>query len=124
MDGNHLLLAIIAEAGRRGVVTRSLIAKLSPYPHQWLQQVAAAKRPRQHTIDRVRALLAGEDVPLPPPNNFQKRNYQLSERTAAIGPDRDPPIPEGPRLNRDPCFRCGVRADIGCAHQPAIGYGS
>lgn len=32
--------------------------------------------------------------------------------------DADPPprAPLGPR--RDPCFRCGVRGDIGCVHQP------
>lgn len=28
------------------------------------------------------------------------------------------PAPELQRVNRDACGRCGVRADIGCDHQP------
>ena len=30
--------------------------------------------------------------------------------------DRQPPRPEGDPVDRDPCFMCGVRADIGCKH--------
>lgn len=29
------------------------------------------------------------------------------------------PVPEAQRVDRDPCCRCGVRADIGCAHNRA-----
>jgi len=28
------------------------------------------------------------------------------------------PAPDQQRVTRDPCVRCGVRADVGCAHQP------
>lgn len=120
MTGNDLLLTIVAEAGRRGVTPKALIADLSPNPDTWLRQLAVAERPRQHTIDRVNALLRGEPVPPAPENNFQRRSYQLSARTAAVGPDRDPPA-DAPRVYREPCFRCGVRGDIGCAHQPLTG---
>lgn len=33
-----------------------------------------------------------------------------------LGLGGGPPMPPGPRVDRTPCFRCGVRADIGCAH--------
>ena len=31
----------------------------------------------------------------------------------------DRPTPGTLVVRRDPCFKCGVRGDIGCKHQPA-----
>ena len=31
---------------------------------------------------------------------------------------KGPDLPAAAPVRRDPCFRCGVRGDIGCAHQP------
>jgi hypothetical protein len=42
----------------------------------------------------------------------RKRN----DRPAAVAADR--PIPSESLVSRDPCFRCGVRGDIGCEHTP------
>lgn len=40
---------------------------------------------------------------------------QQTER-AIRAASRVPPLP--PTVFRDPCFRCGVRADVGCEHTP------
>jgi hypothetical protein len=40
---------------------------------------------------------------------------QQTER-ARRAASRVPPPP--PPVFRDPCFRCGVRADVGCEHTP------
>jgi len=42
----------------------------------------------------------------------RKRN----DRPAAVAADR--PMPSESLVSRDPCFRCGVRGDIGCEHTP------
>lgn len=42
-----------------------------------------------------------------------------TDDVASRGPVRHPPLAGLVRIDRDPCFRCGVRADIGCVHQPA-----
>lgn len=43
--------------------------------------------------------------------------YQLGTGTT--------PVPQGgagQRIDRDPCFKCGVRGDLGCAHRRAGAY--
>jgi hypothetical protein len=41
-------------------------------------------------------------------------------RRAGLDPASDPPLPpRGPE--RDPCPRCGVRADVGCGHRRIAG---
>jgi len=42
----------------------------------------------------------------------RKRN----DRPAAVAADK--PMPSGSIVSRDPCFRCGVRGDVGCEHTP------
>ncbi len=44
-----------------------------------------------------------------------KRETDRAEAIARA--ERREPLP--PVLDRTPCFRCGIRADIGCDHQPA-----
>lgn len=46
-------------------------------------------------------------------NRTRERDTAQAERTAAR--TLPPPSP----VRRDPCFRCGVRGDIGCEHVPA-----
>ncbi len=46
-------------------------------------------------------------------NRTRERDTAQAERTAARTP------PPASRVSRDPCFRCGVRADVGCEHTPA-----
>ena len=46
-------------------------------------------------------------------NQTRARDTAQAERTAART------LPPPPPVRRDPCFRCGVRGDIGCEHVPA-----
>lgn len=141
--GSQLVDAIRAHAAETGVAVSRLVLQLSPYPNKWLSQTECAAVPKPHTVERVRALLAGEPVPPPPSNNFQtplastadREALEAAERRAQaircstikhpIQLDRPRPTPviaidldRRPRAaSREPCPRCAVRGDIGCAHQ-------
>ena len=48
---------------------------------------------------------------------------QLAIRTMDMASGRDPKDPPPPIAPRDPCYRCGVRADHGCrCKQSRIGW--
>lgn len=105
-------------------------AELATHPASWLAKVGIVARPRPNTVMRIRALLAGEPVPPPPPRD---RLFTMAERAAASPDDEAthdarPPIaspaaelaaldPRPVAWSREPCFRCQVRGDLGCAHQ-------
>lgn len=105
ITGRAAIAAIEAEAARRGVSACQLVRSLSPMPSSFLNMVSLAARPKASTIARINAALAGE-APIPP------RAYQRRD------PIRDCSGPTiaatTPRVSREPCFRCGVRSDIGC----------
>lgn len=141
--GADLVAAIRARSAETGIAVSRLVLQLSPYPNKWLTQTECAATPKPHTIERVRALLAGEPVPPPPTNNFQAPVASAAAREALEAADRraqalrcctikhpiqlDRPRPtpvialdldRRPRAaSREPCRRCAVRGDIGCAHQ-------
>jgi hypothetical protein len=113
--GKQLVAAIETEARRRGVSRFHFVGPLTRQPRKWLQQVAQAKRPKPATIERVRALLSDETVPAAPLNNFQAPKVVPNEPPAAPSPR--PAIPAVPYVDREPCWRCGTRGDIGCRHR-------
>jgi hypothetical protein len=43
------------------------------------------------------------------------RNGLTWKQRAALGIEAEETLP--PRVDRDPCIRCGVRADVGCGHK-------
>lgn len=117
VSGADLAALIVAEAERRDMTPDELASALSRWPGKWLYQLRIAARPKPTTIERVRALLAGEHVPAPPPNNFQSvgaaDSYSPPTGSWSLRPS-EAKLP--PRVERDPCPRCGVRGDIGCRH--------
>jgi hypothetical protein len=140
--GADLVTAIRNAAKIGGVPVFQFVRPLSRYPASWLDQTARAASPKPHTIERVRALLAGAPMPPAPANNFQSPRTATVDREALEAADRraqarrlttrhplslDRPQPapvvaldldRRPRAaSREPCVRCAVRGDIGCAHQ-------
>lgn len=115
MSGGELADAIAREASRRGLPIQRFVSQLSPNPKAWLAQLRCAMRPKPHTYERITALIRGETVPPPPPNNFQKNGKPSPPKHVASStiPMEDLP----PSVDRDPCPRCGVRADLGCRHR-------
>jgi hypothetical protein len=61
--GAELCAALDVAALAGGEAIYEFIKPLSDYPHQFYSQLREAKRPKLHTVARVRALIAGEDVP-------------------------------------------------------------
>jgi hypothetical protein len=111
MTGAEIVTAIRRRADELGIPVGDFAAPLSPNIYTWLRQTEQAATPKAHTLARVAALLAGQEVPPPPPNNFQKGSRQPQRHRATAEPRYDA-VPEP--LTRDPCFRCGTRADLGC----------
>lgn len=106
--GAELAQAIVRRAAELGMTVHHFGKPLTDNPGAWVRELAKAKRPLSHTIERVRALLAGQ--PMPPPRPYQMAQTVISEAEAMRSPIPDP-------VDRDPCFLCGTRADIGCRHQ-------
>lgn len=88
--GEDIVAAIRAEAERRGITAHALVRTLSSEPSKWLSQVVVARRPKLHTVQRVRALLAGEvDVPVPP-RVKTRRNIVRRVITTRAAPEARP----------------------------------
>jgi phospholipase C len=66
-----------------------VIGLITSVPAHWLPQMQRTGLPKRATIDRINALVFAESMP-----------------TTV-------------RVDRDTCWRCGVRGDIGCAHRIA-----
>lgn len=112
--GEQLVDRLRTFAVAQGMSLQTLARQLSPEPAKWLQQLRIAQNPKPSTVQRIEALLAGRPVPPPPANNFQA---PPAGRKAPMYIARGPLIePDRPRVDRDPCPRCNVRRDIGCAH--------
>lgn len=129
VTGQQLVDSIHELAASTGKTPADIAGMLSRNPHGWLRQVAAAARPRQATIDRVRTLIASQ-------TGLEKRP-SITRRIVARRP-RDggaeaapivvrrairPPDPSDrrpPAFSRDPCVRCGTRGELGCTHQQAF----
>ena len=105
--GAELLGALQQRARELGVPLKDFVRPLSSNPHEFIRLISRSKSPTKLTFDRVEALLNGQ--PIPPPQRKARRQIEPSERQP------DGPIPD--QVNRDPCFLCGTRADIGCQHQ-------
>jgi hypothetical protein len=113
VTGAELADQILVHAQRTSVTLTTLLEPLSTDPSKWLNQLRAARRPKRSTVERIQALLEGRDVPRPPANNFQTGGGAQAKRKAEPRLDAADFLP---RVDRDPCPRCGVRRDIGCAH--------
>lgn len=92
-----------AEFCRRTGITTALLAN-----------VRVASMPREETVDRIRCAIT-----LWP--NVSPALLSSSRRVPEIGVRQrvEPRIGAAdllPRVDRDPCPRCAVRRDIGCAH--------
>lgn len=106
--GAELVEAIRAAAAAEGVPLLDFVRRMVKAPTSYLLQLAEAERPTPRTVSRVRALIAGAEIP-------RARRYDVS-----MAPEvRVSPVPPTLPVDRDPCFRCGVRGDLGCAHRPA-----
>ena len=137
--GEQITAAIRAHAEASGTPLYTLVRQLSEYPNRWLTQLEAAQKPKPATIARVEALLRGDPVPPPPENRIWSRatphRFPFEHRTVAevMPPPAPPPTQprrptpsspvfisfdrRPPAASREPCPRCAVRGDIGCAHQ-------
>ena len=111
--GADLADRILAHAQHTGATLTALLAPLATDPSKWLNQLRGARRPKRTTVERIEALLEGRDVPPPPPNNFQSTGGTRTNRKVEPRLDAAEFMP---RVDRDPCPRCAVRRDIGCAH--------
>ncbi|KHA63419.1 hypothetical protein NI18_16025 [Sphingomonas sp. Ant20] len=111
-----------ARAGARCPTNLALAALLgvrsSSIPQKALVDLIAAGKivvtttpfSREILIPELGATIRASKAP-----DGSKRETDRAEAIARA--ERREPLP--PVLDRTPCFRCGIRADLGCDHQPA-----
>lgn len=92
--GAQLIARLEARAHELGVNASSLSGSNAYH----LREIARALNPKPKTIARIEAAIAG-------------RRTDPEAITAATAP-----VP----LTRDPCFKCGTRADFGCKHRQTL----
>lgn len=66
--GADLVDALRAHAAASGQTPTAIFRKLSDQPHRWASHIAGTRTPRPHTVQRVRAVLADNEVPPAPQN--------------------------------------------------------
>lgn len=104
--------ALRKAAHLRGVPLTAFIAPLTASPRKFMTQLTEAKSPRPLTQSRIRALL--DDTTMPRPRGMVSRDEAPETDDKAPAPA----VPVLPRIFREPCPNCAVRADIGCRHRP------
>lgn len=117
-DGAALVRMLRREAARRRVRVNVLIRPLTQHPSIWLRQLEQAKTPTAETMARVRALLAGEPVPV---SSAQLTERKPRPRSVQSLTDH-PPMPAQRPLPRVTCFNCGGTSMAPCAHLRRSGW--
>lgn len=114
--GAEVIAAVTAAAAAQSIPVKTFIAPITSAPGRWLHDVGNAGIPREVTLARVRALLAGD--PIPSRQSYIRSNDHVgrTERCGNVGSAG--PLAQMVRVDRDPCPRCAVRGDIGCRHRP------
>lgn len=105
MTGAELVTRLRAACAARGVPHTA-----SGYNAYRLAEIARADRPGPRTVARIEAFIAG--APLP-----SLRGYQFATNFSREGPG--PVAGPADGVNREPCFHCGTRGDLGCKHRRA-----
>jgi hypothetical protein len=108
--GTELVSTLRTAAVQRGVSIEQFVRPLTgrKSPAAWLGDVGRARHPQATTIARASELLAGDQPG--PPRAYARRPSAGQARTI------DGPLPA--HVDREPCFKCGTRGDIGCRHRP------
>lgn len=112
--GEDIAAALRAAAVQNGVPLYHFLRPITADPSKWLAQVRIARAPKSSTKDRVRALIAGEPIPRLGGTGIR----EFSERSNHVVTGTSIDVSAMTRVDRDPCFRCGARADVGCTHRP------
>ena len=118
MTGAQLHSLLERTARLQGLPLRKFARPLNPdCIDTWLSQLRVAKKPRPHTVERIMALVEGR-TPAPPPPESNNKPPRPPIRRLTTGPAAAADNAPEP-IDRDPCFKCGTRADIGCRHRRA-----
>lgn len=112
MSGLQAATLVRHAAHRRGITVNALLRPLTANAGKYLAQIERAERPTPRTLQRLAAIIDGRDDPGP----------RVYERIHGPGAGRIVPV-DLPKsglfaVDRDPCFRCGTRGDLGCRHRP------
>ncbi|WP_370171807.1 hypothetical protein [Sphingobium abikonense] len=112
--GPDLVARIRAAAARQSLPVEEFLRPLvgNKGGISWLKELGRAHYPLARTIIRVSDLVEGR--PITPARTYQRQ-------PSAGSTDRAVPVddPVSAPIDREPCFKCGVRGDIGCRHRPA-----
>lgn len=97
-------------AHKRRVPVGQFLAPISANPIGWIKMLERASHPKPHTLARIEALLEGRE-PLPAPQQTYPARPAFHIAGAKVNRGRGPDTFPEP-VTRDPCGRCGTRADL------------
>ena len=109
-DMAALLLVAMKMYVERHNLTPSALSQRATGSTKTMERMQAGGRVRRVTAAKITAFIADNPEPLP----FRKA-VPAGEGRSFPSPERNLP----PRVDRDPCARCGVQGDIGCDHRIA-----
>ncbi len=109
--GAELAAHIEREAAMLGVRSSQLMALVYPNPSATLNSIRNAKHPTRATVEKINGILLHKVVM---PEATERADMSHARRLETIAARS-----ELHYVRRDPCFRCGTRADVGCRHQGA-----
>lgn len=115
--GYQLGQEIRREAHRRNMSLKDFCAPLAAIPASWVHNLETKGRPRPQTVERVRALIAGAHVPEPPRRVRRHADLDVGHGKIEVPETARPVTVRSP----DPCFHCGTRGGLACAHRPDEG---
>lgn len=134
-NGADLAGEIELIAATKGLSPARFIAPLTDHPHRFLQQLRRARQPTEATVERVRTFLRDMDDRTSLRDEVAQEAKRAAARRAlarvqglenplpARGHDTDTLVNGRAAIDREPCFKCGTRADIGCRHRPVYKQG-
>ena len=93
-------------AAERGEPVAVFLRQITPNPWAWLNSLEQARKPKPHTIARIRALIGGASVAPGIGTCKPRADAAAPSRGALSAPENLAPFAEP----RDPCVRCGVLA--------------
>lgn len=97
-------------------IDQQTFCRATGFPSSTLESIRHASCPKGSTVDRLRSAMTAW------PKVEERHAPAPFERIRVLGIHRGP----APRstvsapqraVPRDPCWRCGVRGDVGCKHQ-------
>lgn len=118
-ESRQLVRAVNAYLDRTGTNYNRLVTAAAVNPSIRSDVTTRDKRLTIHTADKIRSAMKQNPTGIPKEQHKRTIIRRTKERINRVKQKTREGYPAQPvRVDRTPCFKCGVRKDIGCEHFP------